>query len=96
MFESSIFRKNFASPLLFLSLLLASLTALGADGGSLHGTVTDPLGAVIVSATVQLLDGSSVAQETKTDAAGDYSFQVQKSARYQVRVDRAHVSVHNQ
>ena len=93
MFDLSIFRRTLGSPLLLLSLLLAPLvepfvapkTALGAEGGTLHGTVTDPLGAVIVSATVELLDGASVAQGTKTDAAGDYSFQVQKSARYQVR-----------
>src|SRR5258708_22806612 len=82
MFDLSIFRRT----LLLLSLLVSALTALGAEGGTLHGTVTDPLGAVIVSATVELLDGASVAQETKTDAAGDYSFQVLKSARYQVRV----------
>src|ERR1700722_12730177 len=85
MFDLSIFRRTLGSPLLLLSLLVAPLTALGAEGGTLHGTVTDPLGAVIVSATVELLDGASVAQETKTDAAGDYSFQVHKSARYQVR-----------
>ena len=86
MFDLSIFRRTLGSPLLLLSLLVAPLTALGAEGGTLHGTVTDPLGAVIVSATVELLDGASVAQQTKTDAAGDYSFHVQKAARYQVRV----------
>jgi iron complex outermembrane receptor protein/vitamin B12 transporter len=51
----------------------------------LRGTVTDPLGAVIVSATVELLDGTSVAGKTTTDAAGNYQFQLQKAARYQVR-----------
>ena len=53
----SIFRGTFASPLLFVSLACA-FTALGAESGTLGGTtVTDPLGAVVVSATVQLLDG---------------------------------------
>jgi len=61
MFDLSIFRRT----LLLLSLLVSPLTALGVEGGTLHGTVTDPLGAVIVSATVELLDGTSVAQETK-------------------------------
>jgi vitamin B12 transporter len=83
-FNFSIFRPM--RGLFLLALLLAPMTAMGAEDGTLHGTVTDPLGAVIVSATVQLLDGTSVAQETKTDAAGDYSFHLQKSARYQVRV----------
>jgi vitamin B12 transporter len=58
---------------------------LGAESGTLRGTVTDPLGAVIVSATVELLDGTSVAGKTTTDAAGNYLFHLQKSARYQVR-----------
>jgi vitamin B12 transporter len=70
---------------LCLFLFLAPLTALGSEGGSLRGTVTDPLGAVIVSATVELLDGSSVVKKTTTDAAGNYAFRLQKSARYQVR-----------
>jgi vitamin B12 transporter len=70
---------------LCLFLFLAPLTALGGEGGSLRGTVTDPLGAVVVSATVELLDGSSVVQKTTTDAAGNYAFRLQKSARYQVR-----------
>ncbi len=82
MFDFSIFR----SPFMVAILLLAPLRALGAEGGTLRGTVTDPLGAVIVSATVQLLDGTTVAAETTTDATGSYSFHLQKSARYQVRV----------
>ena len=67
MFDLSIFRQAFR--VLVLSLLFLPLSALGAEGGTLRGTVTDPLGAVIVSAT-GLLDGTSVAQETKTDIAG--------------------------
>jgi vitamin B12 transporter len=67
-------------------LWLAPLTALAAQGGSLRGTVTDPLGAVVVSAAVELLDGTTVVAKTNTDAAGDYLFSLPKSARYQVRV----------
>jgi vitamin B12 transporter len=81
MFDFSIFPR----PLLFTVLLLAPLTALAAEGGSLRGTVTDPLGAVIVSATVELLEGTSVAQQTTTDASGNYTFHLEKAARYQVR-----------
>jgi len=69
-----------------LSLVLAS-SAFGAEGGSLRGTVTDPLGAVIVSATVELLEDTSVVAKTTTDSAGNYLFPLKKSARYQVRAD---------
>ena len=71
--------------LFFLSLLLAPLTTFGAESGTLRGTITDPLGAVIVSATVELLDGASVAATTTTDATGNYLFHLQKAARYRVR-----------
>ena len=81
MFDFSIFPR----PLLFAVLLLPPLTALAAEGGTLHGTVTDPLGAVIVSASVELLEGTSVAQQTTTDASGNYTFHLEKAARYQVR-----------
>ncbi len=80
-FDRSILRSIF-----FLSLLLAPLTTFGAESGTLRGTVTDPLGAVIVSATVELLDGTTVAAKTTTDATGNYLFHLQKAARYQVRV----------
>src|SRR5580658_9746128 len=81
MFDFLIFRKWFA----MLPLLLAPLIALGAEGGSVHGTVTDPLGAVVVSATVELLDGTTVVQSTVTDANGNYTFHLAKTAHYQVR-----------
>ena len=81
MFDFLIFRWWFA----MLALLLAPLTALGAEGGSVHGTVTDPLGAVVVSAMVELLDGTTVVQSTVTDANGNYAFHLAKTAHYQVR-----------
>ncbi len=67
------------------SLLSLSVSALAAEQGSLHGTVRDPLGAVVVGATVELLDGTTVVKTTKTDASGDYSFDVPASTRYRVR-----------
>jgi vitamin B12 transporter len=79
-FDFSVLRKT-----LFLSLVLAPFAAFAADAGTLHGTVTDPLGSVIVSATVELLEGASVAQQTTTDTSGNYIFHLEKSARYQVR-----------
>ncbi len=82
MFDLLIFRRWFA----MLALLFAPFPALAAEGGTLRGTVTDPLGAVIVSATVELLDGATVAQKTATDTSGNYAFHLTRSARYQVRV----------
>jgi vitamin B12 transporter len=81
MFDLLIFRRWFA----MAALLLAPFPALGAEGGTVRGTVTDPLGAVIVSATVELLDGGTVAQKTVTDTSGNYAFPLARSARYQVR-----------
>jgi vitamin B12 transporter len=68
-----------------LSIVLSPRAASAAEQGSLHGTVKDPLGAVVVAAKVELLDGTSVVQQTTTDASGDYSFEVQTSSRYRVR-----------
>jgi iron complex outermembrane receptor protein/vitamin B12 transporter len=81
MFDLLIFRKWFA----MLAMLLTAFPALAAEGGTVRGTVTDPLGAVIVSATVELLDGAAVVQKTNTDASGNYAFHLARSARYQVR-----------
>jgi vitamin B12 transporter len=70
-----------------LSIVLSSLPAFAAEKGSLHGAIKDPLGAVVFGATVELLDGTSVVKKTTTDASGSYSFEVQTSSRYRVRVN---------
>lgn len=69
----------------WLPLALTPFLALAAEGGTLQGSVKDPLGSVIPSAPVELLEGTSVVQKTTTDASGAYSFHLQKAARYQVR-----------
>ena len=53
--------------------------------GSLHGSVKDPLGAIVPGATVELLNGTTMVNTTTTDAAGEYRFEVRSSARYRVR-----------
>ena len=68
-----------------LALLLAPFQLIGAETGTLRGTVTDPLGAVVVSATVELVEGGSLADKTRTDATGIYEFRLQKAGRYRVR-----------
>jgi vitamin B12 transporter len=73
--------------LFIVSLAIASspLAASAAEQDSLRGMVKDPLGAVVVAATVELLDGPAVLQTTTTDTSGNYSFEVQKPSRYRVR-----------
>ncbi len=65
--------------------IVSSLPASAMDQGSLHGTVRDPLGAVVAGATVELLDGTKVVKTTTSDGAGNYNFDVPGSALYRVR-----------
>jgi vitamin B12 transporter len=71
-----------------LALVLA-LTALptraATTGGSIHGTVTDPLGAVVAGAQVELLREGKPASATTTNAEGKYQFSPLPPGRYQVR-----------
>src|ERR1700751_3246175 len=68
---------------IFLFYLVTSVFA--ADQGSLRGTVKDPLGAIVVGAKVDLLNGTVVAGTTTTDSAGNYSFEIPKRGLYRVR-----------
>jgi vitamin B12 transporter len=61
------------------------LAASAAEQGSIHGTVRDPLGAVVSGATVELLDGAAIVNKTITDAGGNYVFEVPIAARYRIR-----------
>jgi iron complex outermembrane receptor protein/vitamin B12 transporter len=71
--------------LFVVSCLSSPFSALAADQGSLRGVVRDPLGAVVVGATVELLNGTTVVKTTTTDGNGSYSFEIPESARYNVR-----------
>jgi vitamin B12 transporter len=71
--------------LFVVSLFSWSAPALAAVQGSLHGTVSDPLGAIVAGAKVELLKGAVVVQTTTTDGAGNYVFDVPENARYSVR-----------
>ena len=64
---------------LFLSLLAP------AQAQSLRGTVTDPSGAVIEGALIQLR-GPSPDLRAKTDRTGQYSFPVLSPGKYQIRI----------
>jgi Carboxypeptidase regulatory-like domain len=63
--------------ILLLSLVFASLAARAQSGnaGMIHGTVTDPSGAVIPNATVHIANPvSEYEQTTTTDATGQFTF----------------------
>jgi iron complex outermembrane receptor protein/vitamin B12 transporter len=71
--------------LFVVSLVSSPTPGLAAEQGSLHGTVSDPLGAFVAGAKVELLNGTTVVKTATTDGAGNYAFDVPESARYRVR-----------
>jgi iron complex outermembrane receptor protein/vitamin B12 transporter len=73
-----------------LSSLLVSLTstAFAADQAVLRGTITDPLGAVVTGAKLELLSDASAntpLQTATTDTSGAYSFRIDASGRFRIR-----------
>ena len=78
--------QSFGSPACFLHHFFRHLfLRLPLEQGSLHGTVRDPLGAVVAGATVELLNGALVVKKTTTDGTGSYAFDVPENSRYSVR-----------
>jgi vitamin B12 transporter len=73
-----------AGRVLAFALTLFSTLAC-AVAGSIRGTITDPLGAVVPNAQVQLLREGRLAATTATDAEGKYHFQSLPPGRYQVK-----------
>ena len=69
--------------LLFLLPLASTLCAQQA--GRLHGTVHDPLGAVVTNASVDLIHNDHVMANTKTNDEGAFSFEIAASGRYEIR-----------
>lgn len=77
--------KSFFCTVWVLTLAFAFTPRAAAEGGSIHGTVTDPLGAVVHGAQVQLLREGKQVAATVTDAEGRYSFAPLAPGRYQVK-----------
>ena len=71
---------------LYLLCISLPITVLAADHASIHGTVTDPLGAVVVDAKVELVEGAEVTASASTDRGGQYRLPLTKGKRYQIRV----------
>jgi vitamin B12 transporter len=53
--------------------------------GRLHGTVRDPLGAVVTNASVDLIHNDNVVTSTKADDKGAFSFAISTAGRYGIR-----------
>jgi vitamin B12 transporter len=64
--------------------LFASLCV--ARAATVRGVVTDPLGAVVTNARVELLAHSQSVAEAVTDSSGRYAIKIDQAGRYQLRV----------
>lgn len=67
-------------------MVLAAMSLHAADESSIRGTVIDPQGGVVESATVTLLNDGTSAGATTTDSRGEFVFQTLSPGRYQVEV----------
>lgn len=73
--------------LLFVCLLFgAAAGQTGQPNAGIRGTITDPSGAVVPGAHVQIR-GHGVTHETITDSYGKYSFDALNDGKYRVRVN---------
>lgn len=82
MVKVSLFWRNFAA---LVALLVAAAAGYAQDTGSLHGTVTDPNGAVIDKAQVKLSEARTGAERSEeTDASGAFNFTQVRPGIYSV------------
>jgi vitamin B12 transporter len=70
----------------FTPSLLVAQQSSNTASRSVRGVVHDPLGALVVGATVDLLDGGRVTASTLTGTDGDFRFSLTDAGRYSVRV----------
>ena len=73
----------------FMLFALQSGAAIAVDDGSLRGTVTDPLGATVSGANVQLLRDGTRIRGTSTDGRGEFSFEGLTEGRYRLEITAA-------
>src|SRR5438309_6586768 len=73
-----------------LTCILGVQPAWSSVTGSISGTVRDPSGAVIPSATVTALNtGTGISQSVETDAVGFYAFPVLPVGVYEITIKHA-------
>src|SRR5438034_960851 len=78
-----------------LAILLLSVSVVNAQTIRLRGTVLDPSGAVIPGADVKVSQGNRVVGEGKSDATGNFSFDV-PAGEYKVEISAAEFKPHTQ
>ncbi len=78
-------RRNACIGLIAPVTLWMCFAAFAESSPTIRGTITDPSGAVVANATVELLANNQVAATTHTDREGQYRFSAFKTGRYQVR-----------
>lgn len=72
------------------ALVLTAVSLYAADhNNTLRGTITDPVGAVIPGATVELLQGDKRAAVATSDSLGRYQFTAVAAGHYSVRAQAA-------
>src|SRR5580704_7302829 len=80
------FTRGFVLTLWALAVALAALPGNAQTGtGSLHGLVTDPSGAAVVGADVQLIGPDGAALSTKTAKDGTYQFKNLAPGKYSLK-----------
>lgn len=73
--------------LLKLSVIIYLLAPLfSANASTVHGVISDPLGAIVPHARVELLSGGQRVAETLTDGAGNYALNTATAGRFRLRV----------
>jgi len=72
-----------------VSLFLAPVHSAAANTGSIHGTITDPVGALVPDATVELLQQDKLIASAATDKQGRYQFTSVPTGHYRLRVRAA-------
>lgn len=83
--------RNWAS--LFLGAVLALAGAGFAQTPSLHGTITDPTGAVVPDATVILTDASGVTRSAISDRNGNYAFTELPAGHYTLQASAPDLAI---
>ena len=73
------------SSALGLAGLAGFVLVTSSSAQSVHGSVQDPLGAVVAGATVQLLSGETILTSAVSDTAGRYALNVPRSGSYRLR-----------